>query len=345
MSSAHSPIFFPAPHVVESAYKKKKVLLDNPSIMEKLSTNEIKRLLPISQCLIQLGFRPGKYRYQFHCIYHDDNSASVVARDDRGTATCMAGCFNNLDQFDSIKKARNLGFLESKKQAILMIGKSFEEKEFIPSEFPEPSRHSEMPKTWALEEKHIKFLESRYKDGWEWVAQRFRISGTKYHISVPISAGLSVFIPLSPRTRENPGGDDIYYRGTDRICQVFPNTPERHINKSRIIVCEGEKDVMRVELELYRKGLLKDWCAITNTMGANSLKEATPLFKNFDKDRVEQILICYDNDEAGHKANQIALRNAQSYFSGKTSIKTLKFEQTAFKGYDLSDLLDERSNE
>jgi hypothetical protein len=119
------------------------IFLDIELLMEKISTKEIKEMLPISQCLLHLGFKPKQYRYQFHCIYHKANSA----RDDRGTATCMAGCFENLDQFNSIKKARNQGFLESKKQAILIIGREHDMKPRVSIQKESIVKHYYFPKT------------------------------------------------------------------------------------------------------------------------------------------------------------------------------------------------------
>ena len=153
-----------------------------------------------------------------------------------------------------------------------------------------------------------------------------------------------VFLPLNKYHKTyNPTGDRIYHRGKNRTPQVFPNFPKIHQNAQNIFICEGEMDTMRVEVEFYRKGNIDDWVAITNTMGATSASSDLPLFENFNPNNVKNVIICYDHDSAGQKANEMIYKNAKMYFKTGTAISIFRFPDGSPKGYDIRDWLEDRS--
>ena len=54
--------------------------------------------------------------------------------------------------------------------------------------------------------------------------------------------------------------------------------------------------------------------------------------------------ICYDHDEAGRNANQVAYTNARNYFSSDTKVNIIQFPDSFRKGYDIGNYLDEGNN-
>ena len=51
-------------------------------------------------------------------------------------------------------------------------------------------------------------------------------------------------------------------------------------------------------------------------------------------------IICYDHNKTGRKANLVVFENARDFFPKSTTVKIFKFPQAFFKGYDLSNYLD-----
>jgi hypothetical protein len=290
-----------------------------------------------------------KYNDLYFCPFHDDTSPSLVANNRRGVATCLSQhCVKGADIFGLIQKFESCDFNHAVRKAISLVGlevnthyKSHE----IQNQGDRPQKdYSIVPRTFSLEERHVEFLKKRYGKRWEWVVETFGVKAWKYHIALPVSQDLTVFIPLRKQSKADPQGDRVFYRGKDRSVQVFPDWKEAHAKASKILVVEGEKDVMRVSAELKRHRRGDEWAVITNTMGAHNLKLETPLFKNFNPDLVEQVVICFDHDPAGHSANEIAKQSALNFFSKKTRVGVYRFPMERPRGYDISDYLDEEGN-
>lgn len=315
-----------------------------------MTAEAIKQSLSVTQLLDYYGAKAGKTKGQYHCIAHDDTNPSLIATDRNGRAHCMAaGCpIKNADIFDIIKVMENCNFKQAKIVAedifgsVRVTGGAYTLREVADELVPDSKKKKNdaiIPATFILKTLHKQWLKARFGEEWEWVVSYFKIKAWKNHLAVPIDEeGTSmVFIPLD-KTK-----DSIFYKGRTRTVQVFPNKPKTHANATHIFVCEGEKDVMRVTLELHKQGLLGEWAVITNTNGANSIKEYTPLFETFDKDKVQVVVIAYDKDEAGDEASMRVLLNARNYFTANTKIKIFdKFPPNAPKGYDMTDYFNDK---
>lgn len=309
--------------------------------MPQFDKEKLREALPISKLLSYYGARKAKGSSSYHCPLHEDKKPSLVANDSRGVATCYSpkcslkagsDIFQIITSIDrcnfqkALEKASEIAALPVEFVYADGIYQSSENKDF-----------TKIPETWDLEAKHINWLKSRFGVHYDFIVAYFGLRGNRYHIYAPITISDAVFIPLDKEK------DQMFYRGLNRGCQVYPNEPERQREKKKVFVCEGEKDVWRVALEFYKTGVLDKWETITNTIGAGNIKEDTALFSNFNPDLVDEVIICYDNDEVGRKANNIVYKLAQSYFKDTTKIKVFSFPDDKPKGYDISDYLNERS--
>lgn len=307
-----------------------------------MNKNEIKEKVSISDCLNLYGVIKSKYKDLYFCPFHNDKKPSMIANSRRGVATCLSQkCVEGADIFALIMKFESCNFNEAVRKASSLIGQyiepSINDKYQESSSNKEKKSADEIPETFPFEEKHIDFMRKRFGRNWRWVAQKFDVRAWLYHIAVPITKELTVFIPLNKQTKENPNGDRVFYRGKNRVPQVFPNWNE-HSSFKNILVVEGEKDVMRTALE-FHLNKVKDWAVITNTMGANNMKNILPIFQNFNPSIVEKVLICFDHDEAGRNANQNTFDNAKRFFTEQTKISIIQFSNATPKGYDVTDFL------
>ena len=105
--------------------------------------------------------------------------------------------------------------------------------------------------------------------------------------------------------------------------------------------------VFELEVTPNRPDWLSHW-GIARDMAAKDpqykLKPDTPLFANFNQHLVKKVLICYDNDAAGHKASKVAAEIARKIFSRTTQIDIFSYKENHPEGYDLTDLLREGIN-
>ena len=101
--------------------------------------------------------------------------------------------------------------------------------------------------------------------------------------------------------------------------------------------------MLAAELALHAQGKLGEWAVITNTNGAGNVKRDTPLFFNFDPASVKKVVICYDNDPAGERANSAVYENAREFFSSSARISIKRFKNKP-TGYDIGDYLKEKQS-
>lgn len=298
--------------------------------------------LVISSLILRYGGRKGRGRNIYHCFRHEDKKASLIADDRRGVATCMSpkcDLKRGSDIFAIIQTVERCDFKTA-------VNKAFEYCNIQPLEqvagntkvdsnlsLSKTKKLDVIPELCPLTQRHFLFLKGRFRRHALFIKRHFRVSSYFYHIAIPINNGSFVFLPTQSK-------DSIFYRGKIRSCQLFPFLPNEQSKATKIFVCEGEKDVLMATAELHSLGLL-EWSVITNTNGASSVKVDTPLFVHFDKNKVEKVVICYDNDEAGKSANAVVYKNAQSYFNKQTTIKIVSFEGKP-KGYDITDYLLEK---
>lgn len=319
--------------------------------MKQEEKDRIRAELPITKLLAYYGATHGSGD-AWHCFRHEDKSPSLVANDSRQVATCYSPRCDlknrrtgkdGLDIFEIIKVVENCNFMQAVEIAKQISGKSIQANKtqlslLSKKEKPQGNRSfDEIPELTELKEKHLAFLRNRYGERWRWLAKRYDIKGWHYHIAVPITDESVVFIPLDKKK------DQVFYRGRNRTVQVFPNRPDEQRQAVNILVVEGEKDVLAAELALDAQGKLGRWAVITNTNGAGNVRPDTPLFSRFDPARVEKVVICYDNDEAGERANQVVRENARAYFTARTQVAVKRFTGKP-QGYDIGDYLREKEH-
>lgn len=322
--------------------------------MSKYDKEHLKQTIPISKILEYYGAKKSSGSGSYHCFRHEDNKPSLVAKDDRGVATCFSPKCDlkpGSDIFEVIKLVERCNFNEAIRKAYNISGTlpnfsiDTQKKNFLSKKKKEDAH--QIPELHDLQDQHISWLLKRFGENWSYVVTTFKIKATPYHLAIPIDQQFEswVFIPLNKYDKQmNPDGDHIYYRGKNRTVQLFPNWPETQKTATHIIVTEGEKDVMRAALWLYETRIPQNWAVITNTNGANSLKADTPLFNNFKPELVKTVFICYDNDSAGKHASKIAAANAAQYFSRMTQIEIYNYLPHHPPGYDLTDLLNDGIN-
>lgn len=323
--------------------------------MKQEDKDKIREALPITRLLSYYGAKHGSGD-AWHCFRHEDKNPSLVANNQRKVATCFSPQCDlknkrtgkdGLDIFEIIKVVENCNFMQAveRAQEIANIpATTHSEKSHLLSKKekgvrPEPEITDLLiiPDCTDLQKKHTDFLEQRYGSEWPWLARRHAIRGWHYHIAIPVNSDSTVFIPLDKEK------DQIFYRGKQRSVQLFPNRPAEQAQASKIMVVEGEKDVLACELALKKAGKLGEWAVITNTNGAGNVRPDTPLFFNFDREKIEKIVICYDNDQAGERANNAVYENAREYFPYSTQITISRFKNKP-AGYDMSDYIREKDS-
>ena len=294
------------------------------------------------------GFAKSRYNNLWYCKLHQDKHPSLVCDDRRQIAKCLSqNCLNGADCLEVIKIMEGCNFNDAIKKAVLIsrsiISPIFQDGSLSSKRKATKSNSDIIPQIHGLESRHKNYLQNHFGNDWKWIVNRFKLGAYYPHISVPISEESMVFLPINPYDKEyNPTGDTIYHRGKNRVPQVFPNTPKEHNLTKKIFLCEGEKDVMKVELALHHSGKSQEWNAISNTMGGQSLNENISLFKNFDREKVKEVMICFDNDKIGERANRIAYKLAKSYFRESTKITIFRFPKGVPKGYDIGDYINQK---
>ena len=316
-----------------------------------MTPSQLKSLIPLSAVLQHYQVKTSKYQNLYHCPLHDDSNASLLANDRRGIAKCLSqSCFDGEDIFGVIQKLEECDFNQALQKAIQIA-----RMDLPLQEAPTKSHNTfqkeknalpkQLPKMRPLHEKHIHWLKRRYGAGWKWIQQSFGVKSYHYHLAVPITEESYVFIPLNKQTKINPEGDVVFYKGTCRTAQLFPNTSDwkvKHQNSENILVCEGEKDVMHLEYEFYRLGISDKWSAVTNTNGAGNISENLDLFSNFDPANIRKVVIGYDKDRVGEIANEQVYNKAKNYFGAQSEILIHQFPEEVPKGYDWGNFISER---
>lgn len=302
-----------------------------------MEISEIKERLSISTVALHYGAKATKYKYRFSCWRHSDNNPSLLLNDDKGIANCMgSGCeIRAMDIFNIIQLETGYNFHEAKKEALRILGQGDiqpEPHQKKPTKKPTQNNYAQIPPLKPLNPYHREFLKNRYGKLLQSVLDTFKPLSYAFHVAIPIGNGSYVFIPTQKK-------DCVYYKGKYRNCQVFPYFGNMVLNARNILVCEGEKDVMMLTAFLKPKG--KDWSVITNTNGAGSLKEGFSLFANFNKEFTKRVILAYDNDQVGRRANSIAYELAKQHFTN-ARISTFQFPQAAKEKYDMSDYIREK---
>lgn len=297
----------------------------------KITTQEIKTRLPISEVLRYYnGQCVNRNSGSWWCIMHEaggkasgHKTPSLVARDDKGTATCMSkGCFSGDDIFGviAIMEVLNLktDFHKIKKKACDIAGILYEQR---------PSRRRSIRPLGTI---HFDYLES-YEISRE-TMRRFGLKARYCYVLYP-----------QTQDREVKGykGISIYKSGEKRK-QFFEGKPAalfysmEQNQKKHLILTEGEKDCLRLAEQIMREKKSAQFFSASTTMGARTIhKNIIEVIKSLEP---TDISIIYDNDEAGYKGS-IKLANHLVKVFDKITVYSLPKERK--KGYDLTDFLNE----
>jgi 5S rRNA maturation endonuclease (ribonuclease M5) len=170
-------------------------------------------------------------------------------------------------------------------------------------------------------------------------------------ISIPLFEESGEFVDgyklrIHPFKREIGYDKYIFSRKDIPVSCPF-NTNNLDLNKSEIIICEGEFDCMLLDQLGYN--------VITSTTGANGFKESYYKFL----EQFNEIILLLDNDEAGvsaaknlgdklalkypakvisiaHIPNEEGIKDVTEYFSKYGSITDVLREREKYKGIDVS---------
>ena len=274
----------------------------------------------------------------FHCPHpdHPDKNPSFLAKTNFGT--CLSGCpigkgvskVKLVEKVTGKKLPQSMEYLQ-KLQGITLKKEASELIKNKQQSQHEANKHSKIPTTTPLNWHHTKYLHERFGKHAQWLVETFNIRGYWYHLDLPIQDNCHVFIPL------NKTKDQLFYRGENRYPQRFP----AHLNNAQtvthLVICEGEKDVLKATCHFKENGLLKTHAAITNTHGAQNIP--TDFLKGLPQ-TITHITIAYDHDDIGREANKVVKDLCHKQFD-TADIDLLTFPENKPKGYDLTDYLNE----
>lgn len=259
-----------------------------------------------------------------------------------GDSTELLAQIRSCSLYEALDELNHAGLIDNPQKAISTPSKNTPLKSHTEATDGDKDKSSTLPTITELKAPQWAYLTHRYgEQAGKYLAKQFNLKGFyNSHIGFPIKSGYSWgFIPL------DKSKDQMFYRGSDRTPQIFPNDLTSQQHASGIFVVEGEKDVFAIDWKLHELNLKPEWAVITNTHGAGNLSESVELFRHFDPKKVKNVIIAYDNDTIGQEANQKAYKIAKGCFGEDTTIAIIDFERLLHtpkpKGYDMSDFLNE----
>lgn len=306
----------------------------------KITLEEIKRKLPISDLLYHYdGVCTNKSSGSWWCIKHESKgkdgghkTPSLVAKDERGTATCMSQkCFEADNIFGIISKMENLDikndFNKIKQIAcdIANIGnKTISHTKKTDSKKAHPIN--------SLGKKHLSYLKSIGIS--EETAEQFGLKSRYDYILYPQLEkgvvkgykGISIV-----KDKENKKSKKFFEDHTSAIWGKLEKQTNKHI-----IFTEGEKDCLRLHEEILKQNKENDFLILTLTTGAGSIPKT--LINEITDLEPSNISIIYDNDEAGKKGSKKLSEELVKYIN---EVTILSFSENNTVGYDLTDFLEE----
>lgn len=318
-------------------FDKKVEYLVNENInkLMKISTDYIKSKLRISELLKYYGVEPENYKENsWWCPIHESGgrktghkTASLIAKDNIGTATCMSKqCFNNDDIFGIIRIMDNTTNFEECKHKACTIA-------CIPIDGDQIYKLRATSKICEITIEHIKYLESiSITDS---IISEFELKSQGDYILYPQKnldgkcIGYKAIEAVKPILLEKKKFFFI-----DSYFSIWPSfllVPNTHL-----LFVEGEKDCMRLYQELKKRNI-SNFSVITSTTGALSVpKELREILNQYN---FKQVSIFYDNDNAGKKGS-ISLSKRILEF-GIPKVDIYRFSSNKEIGYDISDFFDE----
>jgi archaellum biogenesis ATPase FlaH len=314
------------------------------TLISQITPAEIKDQLSISSVLRYYG---GECTNQssgaWWCIMHEaggkDNghkTPSLVAKDERGTATCMSRhCFYGDDIFDVIAKMERLDikneFATIKAKACSIAGIHFSNNTLAKSSLLQ-KLDSGKAMIAELGAKHIEYL-NKIGISKE-TACRFGLKARYDYILYPqLENGVIQGYKGISITKD---------KATNKSKQFFENytAPLFHeINlssKKHLIFCEGEKDCMRLTEEIIKNDKQKSYVVTTITTGAKSVPN--DIVANLEALSPLSASIIYDNDKAGTEGS---LKLANVLHNLFEEVTIYHFPKDKNLGYDVTDFLNE----
>jgi len=320
-----------------------------------MNTQEIKNNLKISQVLKYYGAKSANNNGSWWCPIHEigekgtgHRTPSLVAKDDVGTATCLSqGCFKNDDIFGVIAIIEGLDiksqFSDVVKKASEIAGIPFIQP-FIKNK--NDKKLNIIPQLKPLQKAHKQYLKSRGIKNTDEIIKYYKLNSWKSYITTELQEDINKrsikLIPIDKKLKP-------FCRGEIRTGQLYKSHIQYSFEKSvNIFIVAGEKDTWRVhdsiisELKTNKdnKDFLLSFIIISSTTGEGNIpKNFFDTFKNQD---INNIYICYDNDETGINGSYKVYKLAKSVLP-QTKISILQFDDKHPKGYDLTDFLNQNN--
>ena len=314
--------------------------------MKKLSTltpAEIKESLSLSAVLKHYGgectsFSSGAW----WCIMHESGgkesghkTPSLVAKDERGTATCMSRqCFDGDDIFGIIAKMERLDikndFSSVLAKACYIAGINYSNEPLLKGTNLKSS--STKKAVGGLEPRHIKYLNSIGIS--KTTASKFNLKARYDYILYPQTENNLVlgYKGISITRDQKSNKSKQFFE--DYTAPLFHElSPQKRKN---IIFTEGEKDCLRLTEEILRAGEEEKFMAITTTTGAKTVPN--DILQNIRGLEPADIYILYDNDEAGIEGSK---KLASALVKEFNKVFIYRFSKESKKGYDVTDFLNE----
>ena len=276
--------------------------MDNPDYLG-LYQAYLERLKPV-------GSEP--HQYIGNCPFHDDKTPSFAVNVDNGLCHCFVGCFDgNAYQFaDKIGHPNPKQFINGESAEYKAIDGDTSapdlEKMIHPLVENLLGTPDMIPECW--DEKYIKQLGVGYKDD-------------EYYFSHHDIHGNIIAIHKHKSTIIGSGRSKWYL--AHLIHTYETNKP--------LYICEGEKDaISMLSIKLQ---------CISNTTGCASIPKASDGYYDFNPiSSFQEVIIVYDNDDAGRKGAERLGRELIKEYPDKT-IKIAKWDNDLPDTFDATDSL------
>ena len=317
---------------------------------QKITTDEIKLQLSISQVLKHYGGECVNHSSgAWWCIMHEvggkesgHKTPSLVAKDERGTATCMSqSCFQADNIFGVIAKMEKLDlkndFSAIMQKACELAG--INSNANVPNNTKSLSSDKQIitkaKRTSPIEELGKKHLDYLKKIGISKnTADTFGLKARYDYILYPqLDMG---------EVKGYKGISITKDRVTNKSKQFFENytAPLFHRAKleerKHIVFTEGEKDCLRLSEEILKEGVDDEFIVLTITTGAKTVPN--DILQRIGELKPSNISIIYDNDEAGEEGSK---KLAKALVEKFEKVTIYSFSPESSNGYDMTDFLND----
>ena len=310
---------------------------------------EIKQTLSITDVLRHYGVRKAGQN-SYYCPIHENDGGkhkpSLVASDEKGTATCMSkGCFQNADVFSFIEIMGKCTKREALHKSAVLAGISLERSENNTEKSPASSPGKNTKKTkrisglQELQQSHIEWLESKRSID-TFIALQFGLKAKGEYIAFPhwkdgaITGWKLRSIENKSKTwQTGPQEGEIDLSAKLWHLGVLQ---DRKNAITHLIFVEGEPDCLLLNQKCQDQGL-SDTAVVTCTAGAGTIPpEIGKLKKHFP--RLKRVSIWYDNDKSGKEGSK---KLADAIRKEQILIAIYSFTAGRKEGYDITDFFQE----